>query len=92
MVLLIAPGVGTLRKAQVAGPSQGQVPRVLWMTVGDQTVAHNLPASTTDFVAPFVATLGCECQLMLAASWSVHYDSGRPEHGPGPARAWPRCR
>lgn len=28
---LIDPGVGTLRRAQVAGPSPGQVPQILWM-------------------------------------------------------------
>jgi hypothetical protein len=34
-MLLIDPGVGTLRRAQVAGPSPGQVPQILWMI--DQT-------------------------------------------------------
>jgi hypothetical protein len=30
-MFLIAPGIGTLRRAQVAGPSPGQVPQILWM-------------------------------------------------------------
>jgi len=30
-ILLIDPGIGTLRRAQVAGPSPGQVPQILEM-------------------------------------------------------------
>jgi hypothetical protein len=33
MILLIDPGVGTLRYEQVAGSSAGQVPRILLMAV-----------------------------------------------------------
>lgn len=39
MILLIEPGIDTLRRTQLAGPSLGPVPWVLWMNAVDQTVA-----------------------------------------------------
>jgi hypothetical protein len=39
---LIDPGIGTLRRAQVAGSSLGQVPQILWMIYKTRSVANAL--------------------------------------------------
>jgi hypothetical protein len=43
-MLLIVPGIGTLPFGQAAGPSLGQVPRVLWMNSAGKFYDVRVPA------------------------------------------------
>ena len=68
MMLLIDPGIGTLRRAQVAGPSPGQVPQILWMiaktdrnqrTRRSQRAGLRRYSTQSSQLSTFATTAGC---------------------------------